>query len=107
MAKKYIYIFLLIIILLFLASCGIVDLKNKAIASETKVIGFIIEMPSMYVSSALMSLKFGYIVKKYTSSPPGASTLIDTVYKDISIFNGTGNVGSRITTNNKGLPNDK
>ena len=93
--------FSLLLLIPLLCSCGVIDLREKAIATECKVVGFMVEVPSLNAATSLVSVKLGYIVTKYTSTPPGAYSSIEDDYVDVSMIAISGTAKSKLTTYNE------
>jgi len=88
-------------IMMSLCSCGIIDFREKALATETKVIGFDAEIPGAFNSGASLAiLRLGYISHKYISAPDGGKATINDEYKDISIWKLAGSGESNLSAEN-------
>ena len=68
-------------------------------------------MPSTLLAEAgsLMKLRAGFWTVKYASAPVGATVLIDKQYNEISLWNMSGTITTKIEVNNgtsKTFPED-
>jgi len=72
---------------LYTSGCGIIDFRNKAIATEISVWGIDAEIPSIVGSdTAMAKVKIGYCTTKYSSAPIGGKSTVNKSYDDINIF---------------------
>lgn len=99
-----IFILIMIIIAGSLSGCGIVDLRSKALATETKVIGLDCTVPSITTGNSLACVRLGYISTKYISAPDQSTASINDKYTDCSLLSVSGTVDSNlsVTNNNTG-----
>jgi len=96
---------------LILTSCAQIDFSKKAIALEETVFAIDLTMPSTILSeaAAVVKLRAGFWTTKYASAPVGSTVLIDKEYNDISLWNMTGTVTTKIEVNHgvsKTFPED-
>lgn len=91
---------LFLLTILMLAGCGMIDFREKAIATETKVIGLDATVPSISSGQSFASIKLGYISTKYLSAPDGGKVSLEDEYKDCSLLSVSGTAISKISVSN-------
>ncbi len=88
------------VIIAMTAGCGMIDFRNKSIATEQKVIGIDATVPSITSGEALCSVRIGYISNKYISAPKGSTASIKDNYKNWSFLSLSGDASSELIVTN-------
>lgn len=84
---------------LMLNGCGMIDFREKAIATEISVWGIDAEIPSLVGSdTSLCKVKIGYCTTKYSSAPKGGKSTVNKSYDDINIFTLSGSGKTALST---------
>lgn len=90
-----------------LSGCGIVDFREKALATETKVIGLDCTVPSISTGNSLACVRLGYISTKYISAPGQSTASINDKYTDCSLLSVSGTVDSDLSVANNNTDTGK
>ena len=92
---------LAVITLLCLCGCGMIDFREKSLATETKGVYLDASIPTFYSSGpSFCSIKLGFMVNKYVSAPDGGKASIEDEYNDVSIWTLSGAGKSKLTVEN-------
>ena len=90
-----------VVIMVSLCGCGMIDFREKSLATETKGVYLDASIPTFYSSGpSFCSIKLGFMVNKYISAPDGGKATIEDEYSDISIWTLSGNGKSRLSVEN-------
>lgn len=96
---------LVVVMISSLCGCGMIDFRQKALATETKGVYLDASVPAFYSSGpSFCSIKLGFMVNKYTSAPDGGNASIEDEYNNVSIWKLAGSGKSKLSVQNDALP---
>lgn len=92
---------IILILLCFITGCGMIDFRQKSIATESKVIGLDLSVPEIVsAGTSIASIKMGYITTKYISAPVGGKASINDQLDNVSIWSLSGGGKSSMSVEN-------
>jgi hypothetical protein len=101
MVCKITKMLLVFIMQLSLSGCGMIDFREKSLATETKGVYLDASVPTFYSSGpSFCSIKLGFMVNKYMSAPDGGKASIEDEYNNVSIWTLSGSGKSKLSIQN-------